>query len=80
MYVKWKLVLVYLQIVLLSVQDRCMAWKSFWTHLMVLLGDMGQVEARFGPFGDSVIVDAREVHGLRRMYVSSGSSFRTIWR
>jgi hypothetical protein len=47
---------------------------------MVLLGDMGQVEACFGPFGHSVNVDAREVHGLRRMYVSSGSSFQTIWR
>ena len=23
---------------------------------MVLLGDVGQVEARFGPFGDSVIL------------------------
>jgi hypothetical protein len=31
---------------------------------MVLLGDMGQVKARFGPFGDSVNVDAREVHGF----------------
>jgi hypothetical protein len=30
------------------------AWKSFWTHPMVLLGDVGQVEARFGLFGDSV--------------------------
>jgi hypothetical protein len=35
------------------------AQKSFWTHLTVLLGDVGQVEARFGPFGDSVNLDAR---------------------
>ena len=25
-------------------------------HLMEVLGDMGYVEARFGPFGDSVIL------------------------
>jgi hypothetical protein len=30
------------------------AWKSFSAHPMVLLGDMGQVQARFGLFGDSV--------------------------
>jgi hypothetical protein len=30
---------------------------------MVLLGDQAQVEARFGPFGDSASLD--EVHGLR---------------
>ena len=30
------------------------AQKSFWTHLMVPLGDEAQVEARFGPFGHSV--------------------------
>jgi hypothetical protein len=31
---------------------------------MVLLHDVDQVEARFGPFVDSVIVDARQVHSL----------------
>ena len=35
------------------------AWKSFWAHLMVLLGDMRKVEAHFGLFGDSVILAAR---------------------
>jgi hypothetical protein len=35
---------------------------------MVLLGDEAQVEDHFGLFGDSDILDAREVHGLRRMY------------
>jgi hypothetical protein len=30
------------------------AQKSFWTHQMGLLGDVGLVESRFGPFGDSV--------------------------
>ena len=33
--------------------------KSFWTHPMELLGDVGLVESRFGPFGDSVSVGAR---------------------
>jgi hypothetical protein len=32
---------------------------SFWTHQMELLGDMGHVESRFGPFGGSVSVSAR---------------------
>jgi hypothetical protein len=32
---------------------------------MELLGDMGQVEARFGPFRDCVNLRARYVHGLR---------------
>jgi hypothetical protein len=32
---------------------------------MVLQGDVGQVEARFGPFRDSVNLSARWVHGLR---------------
>jgi hypothetical protein len=35
---------------------------------MVLLGDEAQVEARFGPFGDSANLDARVVHSLRRTY------------
>ena len=35
---------------------------------MVLLGDEAQLEASFGPFGDSVNLDARSVHGLRRTY------------
>jgi hypothetical protein len=35
------------------------AWKSFWTHLMELLGDVGHVESCFGPFGDGVSVGAR---------------------
>ena len=53
-----------LEMVLVSVQDRCtvcikhtLAQKLFWTHQMVLLGDEAQVEARFGPFGDSATLD-----------------------
>ena len=44
---------------------------------MVLLGDEAQLEARFGPFGDSANLDARSVHGLCRMYQSVGKSFWT---
>ena len=32
---------------------------------MELLGDMGNEESRFFPFGDSVSVGASYVHGLR---------------
>ena len=40
---KWKLVSVRLEIVLISTQDKFalkvpQAWKSFWTYSMVLLG------------------------------------------
>jgi hypothetical protein len=35
---------------------------------MGLLGDVGQVEARFGPFGDSATLDARLVYGLHQTY------------
>jgi hypothetical protein len=81
--VKWKLILVSLEIVLILTQDRCTIcterargseivlgtpmelWctvcaecttgvESLWPHPMDLLVDMGQMEARFGPFGDSV--------------------------
>ena len=44
---------------------------------MVLLGDEAQVDACFGPFGDSANLDAREVHGLRRTYHKLGKSFWT---
>ena len=62
----WKLVSVHLEILLIFTQDRCivfanvpLAQKSFWTHPMELLGDVGHVESHFGPFGDSVSVGAR---------------------
>jgi hypothetical protein len=44
------------------------AQKSFWMHLMELLGDVRHVESRFGPFGDSANLDARWMHGIRRTY------------
>jgi hypothetical protein len=34
-------------------------WQSFSTHLMVLLGVVGQVEARLSLFVDSINLDTR---------------------
>jgi hypothetical protein len=70
-WVKWKLVSVYLEIVLTSAQDRCTDWderkarKSFWAQTMEVLGNVGQMEARFGLFGDCANLDTRLVRGLR---------------
>ena len=62
----WNLVLVHLETVLVSAQDRCRfvpnipyAQKLFWMHPMVLLANVVQVEARFVPFGHSANLDAR---------------------
>jgi hypothetical protein len=35
------------------------AQKSFWTHPIEHLGDVGHVESHFNPFRDSVSIDAR---------------------
>jgi hypothetical protein len=66
MRLKWKLVSVHLNILLIVTQDRCtfalnvpLAEKSFLTHPMEFLGDVGHLESRFAPFGDSVSVAAR---------------------
>ena len=55
-----------LEIVLVSVEDRCMvcAKRTIGSDIvfnvpMVLLGDKAQVEATFSPFGDSANLDAR---------------------
>ena len=42
---------------------------------MVLLGDVGRVEARFITFGDNVSHGTREVHGWHRTLPRLGSSF-----
>ena len=42
---------------------------------MVLLANGGQEEARFDPFGDSINLVARFVHGLPRMYHVHGNHF-----
>jgi hypothetical protein len=41
------------------------------------LGDVGHMEARFGPFGDSANLYARYVHGLRRTYHRLKKTFWT---
>jgi hypothetical protein len=48
--------------------ERFTGSKIFLTHPIELLGDMGRLESRFGPFGDGVSFVARYVHGLRQMY------------
>jgi hypothetical protein len=47
---------------------------------MELLDDEAQVEARFGPFGDSANLDAMYVHDLRRTYYRLRNRFTyTRW-
>ena len=65
-WVKWILASIHLEIVLVSTQDRStvcaertIGSKINLVHLMVLLGDMDEVEARFSLFRDSVNLDAR---------------------
>jgi hypothetical protein len=64
-WVKWNLISVRLEIVLISALDSTWfgsnvpwAWKSFWAHPMLLLGDVCQVEVHFGLFGDSINLGA----------------------
>ena len=66
MSLKWKLVSVCLEIVLILMQNRCMVCaehtigsESVWMHPMKLLGNLSQVESHFDPFGESVVVGAR---------------------
>ena len=65
-WLKWKLVLVRLEIVLTLTQDRCtdcvertIGLEIILMHPMELLGDVGHVESHFFLFGDSVSVGAR---------------------
>jgi hypothetical protein len=49
-------------------------------HLIVLIDDKAQVEARFGLFGDSANLDSRLVHGLHQTYHRVNNHFgRTRW-
>jgi hypothetical protein len=66
MRLKWKLVLVYLEIVLILMQDGCTvcAERTVGSEIilvspMELLGDVGHVKSCFGLFGDGVSVSAR---------------------
>jgi hypothetical protein len=60
-WVKWKLVSVCSNVVLISTQDRSrfapdvpQGRKFFWSHPMEQLGDVGQMDAHFSLFGDNV--------------------------
>jgi hypothetical protein len=62
----WNLILVYLETVLALVQDRCTVCikRTIWSEIVLVApdgtpGDEAQVEARYGPFGDSANLDAR---------------------
>jgi hypothetical protein len=57
------------------VKERCTVCAEHTTGLkivlddkMELLGDLGHVESRFGPFADSANLDARLMHGLCQTY------------
>ena len=65
-WVLWNPISNRLEIVLVSVEDRCMVCAKrcigsdiVFNAPMVLLGDEAQVEAPFSPFGDSANLDAR---------------------
>jgi hypothetical protein len=65
------LVLVCLEIVLILTQDRCTVCVEHGKGLKIvldarvdLLSDTSHVESHFNPFGDTVSVSARQVHGL----------------
>jgi hypothetical protein len=64
-WVKWKLIAVHLEVVLILTQDRYMVCVERTISLEIildapkLLHDVDQVKAHFGPFGDYVNVDAR---------------------
>ena len=66
-WVKWNLLSVRLETVLVSVQDRCTVCAKCTTGSEIVLdapdgtplGGKAQVEARFSPFGGSANLDAR---------------------
>ena len=63
---KWKLVSVHLETVLILMQDRCMVCAEYTIGSEIILDApdgtpryVGHVKSHFGPFGDSVSVGAR---------------------
>jgi hypothetical protein len=54
------------------------AQKSFWTQLMVLLGDKAQVDGWFSLFGDSASLNARRMHNFHWTYRRLRNHFRRI--
>jgi hypothetical protein len=66
MWLKWKLILVRLAIVLILMQDGCTVCAECTIGSKIILdapdgtlGDMGHVESHLSPFRDSVSVDTR---------------------
>ena len=74
-WVKTSLVLVHLEIMLVSTQERCMVCAECTISKEIsldapdgTLGVVGEVDAHFSPFGDSVNLGARYVYGLCQTY------------
>jgi hypothetical protein len=85
-WVKWNLFLVHMEIVLVSVQDRCTVCTECTIGSKIILDPpdvtptwRGSSEARISPFGDNVNLDTRSVHGLHRMFHRLGNHFRHTW-
>ena len=86
-WIMCNLVLVRLEAVLVSVQDRCMVCAKHTIGLEIIMDapngaptDEAQAEARFGPFRDSANLDTRWLHGLCRTYHRLRNHFgRTRW-
>ena len=76
-----------LEMVLVLMEDRCTVCAKLTIGSDIVLDapdgtprDEAQLGARFSPFGDSVNLDARSVHGLRRRYHRLRNHFgRTRW-
>jgi hypothetical protein len=62
MRLKWKLILVHLKTMLVSLQDKCMVCAECTTGseivspTMKLQGNVGDMESHYGPFGYSVTI------------------------
>jgi hypothetical protein len=86
-WIMLKLILVDLETMLMSTQDRCIVCADRVIGLEIILGAqmellryVGQVKARLGLFADSVHLDARHEHGLCRIYHRHGNLFgHTRW-
>jgi hypothetical protein len=80
--VKWKLILVHSEIVLINTQDRCMVCteraigsKILLGRIEGLLGDVGQMEAHFGFFGDL----SRTCNKLKNCFGRTHWNYKMTW-
>ena len=79
--------LVYLEIVLILMQDRCTVYMErtisleiSWDTPNELLDDVCHMESRIGVLRDSISFGARYMHGLRLMHQSLRNYFgSTCW-